>query len=127
MKFFLMGLAGAITAMAGFLFFYSHYSDYRARGETSDWLVQLQTVQDAIAREAIKKGSLVNIGLAVDAGAFHNSSVTGFMILDGGSIVVRGGSEGQVVLLVPSLRGAAVTWRCIGGSVQAVPSRCQRD
>jgi hypothetical protein len=126
MKCFLMGMAGAIAAIAGLLFFYPQYSDYKARAETSGWLVQLQTIQDTIAREAIKKGSLRDVGNAVDANALQNSGLTGFMILDGGTIVLSGGSEGQVVVLVPSLRGATVTWHCIGGSTQAVPGKCHR-
>lgn len=48
---------------------WSSLLDYQTWVETYGWLVQLHRIQDGIAREAIKKESLVNAGYAVDASA----------------------------------------------------------
>lgn len=122
-------LMGTTIFFVSFFWAYPNYSDYRAAAETSEWLVQIQSIQDAIEEYVLEKGSVLELGSDFDREVFqfHSMNLDVFEITKHGEIILRGGGDGQVVILIPSLDRTRIIWRCIGGSRRAVPSRCKND
>lgn len=125
MRYFLLGLAGGSLVLVGFFIVISQYSDYQARAETDGWIVQVRSIQDTVAQTAVKQKTLLGVDKLVDRGAFRGEHVDVFEIMESGVIIARGGREGQVIVLIPSLIGETITWRCIGGPARAMPSKCR--
>ena len=124
MKLFLLGLIGSLLLIVVAALVVSQYSDYRARAETDGWLAQIKPIQVIIEKNAIQQKSLMNAGKNVNKETLQNLDVNFFEITETSILILRGGREGQIIILIPSLTAEQVTWRCIGGPAQAIPSRC---
>jgi len=124
-------IAGFLTAIGLALLFavvvLPQYADYRAASEVSQWLVQIQPTQELIAENAKKNGGLTRAGSGIRQPDFAPVKPDFFAVTDSGTIVIRGGHEGQMVMLLPEFSAGALTWRCVGGSRSAVPTRCKRS
>ncbi len=96
------------------------YSDYRGYAETDQWLVQLRPLQEAIEANAIRKKSLSGAGKEIAKPRLAHDNVTIFEVTDSGVILVKGGRDGQVLVLVPSFEAEKVVWRCVGGPAKDV-------
>jgi hypothetical protein len=133
MKCFVKGLLGAFLFLICAVFIATQYSDYRARSGTLYWLALVQEVRIEIEQKALKQKSLVGVGNEVDKkafqarnlNAFKASNIEVFDITESGIIILRGGIDGQVVILIPSLSEQDVIWRCVGGSAKAMPDKCK--
>ena len=127
MKCFLLGILGALLFLTVAALIIPQYSDYTARAETSKWFGQLWPILADIEKNAIQQSSLMNAGrnVIVDKDAFQNLKVNLIEITETGMVILRGGKEGQVIILIPSLDAEQVTWRCIGGPNRAVSPNCR--
>jgi hypothetical protein len=127
MKCFLKGLGGALFVLIGAALVVPQYSDYRARAKTSEWLARSQEIQSMIEENAVKQKSLLGAGRGIDVKTFQLAGLDVFEIMDSSTIILRGGPEGQVIVLIPSLSETRVVWRCIGGPAKAVPAKCRNE
>ncbi|GAA6143193.1 hypothetical protein NBRC116584_30110 [Hydrogenophaga sp. 5NK40-0174] len=126
MKSVLLGMLGAVVALVAAAMVYPQYSDYRARAQTDSWLFTVEEVQRKVETNAERKRSLVGAGTGVERPKFLPSIAPEyFRVTNDGIIFVKGGRDGQLVVLMPSLSGSKITWACIGGSLRTMPSRCQ--
>jgi hypothetical protein len=124
-KCFLLGaVAGIILFSAVFFLLYPQYSDYRAKAEVTAWLEMVKNVQDDIGKKIVSASPLGEVNDGFDKTKFQAVGVDLFEITETGVIIIRGGRDGQVIILIPSFSENDVEWRCIGGSAQAVPSKC---
>ena len=127
MKCLLSGFFGVLLCLVAATMVLPNYVDYRNRIEILEWLAQVKPIQATIEKKAVQQNSLKNAGGDVDKEAFQNANanLSLFEITEAGTLILRGGRVGQVVILIPSLVAEQVTWRCIGGPSHAVPkSRC---
>ena len=106
------------------LLVFSQYADYRAEAEVSVWLIEVIPTQRKIEENAYKFGSLNNSALNVKLPSFKIHNVTFSKITKNGIILLKGGSKGQFISLIPSLKSGKVNWICIGGSYDDVLSQC---
>jgi Tfp pilus assembly major pilin PilA len=127
MKCFLKGLGGALFVLIGAALVIPQYSDYTARAQTSAWLAQIREIQSVIEQNAVKQKSLLGAGRGIDTKTFQAVGIELFEITESSMVILRGGAEGQVIVLIPSLSEDRVVWRCIGGSAHAVPSVCRNE
>ncbi|WP_081413061.1 hypothetical protein [Chitinilyticum aquatile] len=125
MKCFFMAIAGASLIVISAIFVNSQYSDYRAKVETDNWLLRVKEIQDTIERKAIKQKSLIDAGREVNKNLLQKLDLDLIEITDSSVIILRGGRDGQVIILIPSLSGDRIVWDCIGGPEKAMPRRCK--
>jgi hypothetical protein len=126
MKSVLLGMLGALAVLVAAAVIYPQYSDYRARAQTSEWLFEVQEAQRAVAANAQRRNSLTGSGVGVHRPNFSGTAAPDyFKVTDDGMIFLKGGSDGQLVVLLPSISGTHVSWACVGGSSKATPSRCR--
>jgi hypothetical protein len=123
MKQFLIGLLWALSGVVATLILMPAYTDYRAASETSEWLSILRTTtQDEIAAYVKQNKTIVGANKSIQLPQMKG--VTLAEIRDDGSIFVKGGIEGQLIVLLPTIARDQVTWRCLGGSSKAI-RRCK--
>jgi hypothetical protein len=110
------------------LVLYPQYSDYRAYAQTYNWLVQIKStgIQTIIAENISKEYPLSDVSVGVDKSMVDTREMDIFEITSAGTIIMRGGKDGQVVVLIPEVSGKNVVWKCIGGSMKAVTSECRK-
>ena len=125
MKMLLLGLvigaAGMFAALFGLKMLKGN--DAAAAEATSAWVDAVKPARDAIAARAIAAGSLAGAGSGVTLPAIANGPAYSGVGANG-TIVLRGGEAGQLVVLVPMLANGKVSWQCIGGSKASVPEWC---
>ena len=124
MKALLLGFLGGIAGVFLALVAVSQYADYRAESELSGWLVEVEPAQAAIAARALRLGTLEGAGTGIELPPISYRPPKYYRIDANGQIFMRGGDEGQLVVLVPTLANGAVTWQCVGGSKDSVLSWC---
>ncbi len=125
MKCFLYGALGAFVVLVLVAAIAPLYSDYRARAQTTEWLAQLESVQQNIEAVAIKQKSFAGIAKSIEKPAFPSGSVTVFQITDSGAIITKFGHDGQMLILSPSFAVEKITWHCIGGPTKDMPTNCR--
>ncbi|HEY0065445.1 MAG TPA: pilin [Telluria sp.] len=115
MKCFFKGAAGAVLLLVLIALLLPLYSNYGARAETAEWLVQLAPVQRAVEAKS-----------PVIPPAFVGSNVTFFRVNPDGVITLKGGSHGQMVVLSPISKAGKIEWDCIGGPSEDMPIQCRK-
>ena len=128
MRCFLLGMLGALLALAAAAVVVPQYSDYADATRTSEWLIQVKSIQATIEKNAIQQNSLMNADRDLDKEVFKNAKRKPdlFEITEAMTIILRGGGKGQIAILVPSLGAERVTWHCVGGGPRnAVPYICR--
>ena len=128
MKCFFKGLLGASLLLLIFFFTVPLYANYQARAETAGWLLLVEEVKNVITENAVKNKSLLHAGRDIDTQAMLKTwggKVDLLQITDFSTVILRGGREGQMLVLIPSLQQGQVTWQCVGGSQHAMPSPCR--
>jgi hypothetical protein len=125
MKKFVLGLLVGAVVGAGAMLAWTHMPG--AEGEaakTAAWLDALGPARTAIAAKARASGSLAGAGVGIALPALPGEAPAYQGVGTNGTIVLRGGQDGQVVLLVPMLANGNVSWQCLGGSKASVPDYC---
>ncbi|GBU09392.1 hypothetical protein AwWohl_05300 [Gammaproteobacteria bacterium] len=127
MKSFLYGFSGSILAIVIYLYGSSQYSDYRSRVQTYSWINQLLPIQNLISEKIIAK-QLSNDFLKkiVFPASLSQNAITLFQVSSEGVITIKGGYDGQIIILYPVLSDDKVIWACIGGSTRSVPKACNQ-
>ena len=125
MKSFLLGALGALLTLILVAIIYPQYSDYRAKAETVDWLIEVKPLQLDIQKAALRQGSLTGSAKGLKEPNFSLGPINFFSITDEGVIIIKGGSHGQMLVLSPYLNAGGVMWQCIGGSDIDVPRKCK--
>lgn len=125
MKSFIYGAIGALLVILIYLFAGPQFSNYRAFAESSAWLEQIKSQQKIVEERALNQHSFDGAGLGLSIGELKPVSPLFSEIKDNGVIILRGGSDGQALVLIPYFKDGGVVWQCIGGSAKAVPARCK--
>ncbi|MDQ1831370.1 pilin [Massilia scottii] len=125
MRCFLKGFLGALLMLALAAVIIPQYSDYVARAETGVLLVLLEPVQRAIEADAAKQKSFAGMAKHLALPAKIADKLTVFEVSDAGEIIAKGGRNGQMIILSPSLLDGKITWRCLGAPDHDVPARCR--
>ena len=121
MKNFFFGFLGALTVLIAFLLLLPLYSDYRARSEVVQWMLALEALQAAVAQEYARSGKLDVSRKLEEADSLGIKSV----VTDGNVLIIQGGRENQLLVMLPKVVGNEVRWSCWVGPGKAKPSRCQ--
>jgi hypothetical protein len=110
-------LLGVLLTLTILFFVWPQYSDYRSRAETDSWLVSLT--------ESVKKEELIKSIVDRDANAEIFADLKPkpdyIQITESSALVIKGGRDGQVVVLIPKGNGEM---SCVAGSTKASPKRC---
>lgn len=126
MKYLLSGLIGAVLVIVLLVVIYPLYSDYRSYSETYNWLATMEPLKQAVEANAVRQRSLAGAGKGIDKSSFGWKNITYFDISDSGAITIKGGHDGQVVILTPSFDAEKrIVWHCFGGPTAAMPSECR--
>lgn len=125
MKCFLKGAIGALCVLVLAAVIIAQYSDYRARAETDGMLVQLGVVQRAIEADAVKRGTFAGTATQFVHALPVVTNVRLLEVNDTGTIVAKGGRNGQMIILSPSLIEGKIRWRCVGAPDKDMPRQCQ--
>jgi len=126
MKSFVTGCVGALLAIALALFTFAQYSDYRGRAETEGMLAELEPFKQSIEAAATKNKSFVGIDKVVGKPTTLPAYVDLLEVTDAGEIFIRGGRDGQLVILLPTFVAEKVVWRCIGSPAKDMPGACKK-
>ena len=122
MKCFFKGMLGALTMLFAAAFVVPQYSDYRAASETSSWLNEIEPTKDAISAKILRLRTTSGAGLGIPRPIITRHTPSLIEVTDAGIIFLKGGRDGQVVVLIPSFSANQVSWHCIGGSSHATGS-----
>lgn len=125
MKCFLKGALGVFFLLIFFAIAMPQYSDHQAKAEVSNWLAQIRPLQQEIEMAAREKKSLLGVKKEIKIIEPTHPGPSYFQLTDTGMIIMRGGQEEQVILLIPSLSEDKVSWHCIGGPKSAMPEKCK--
>lgn len=124
MKSFVYGLSGFFVGLIMYLSVLPLYSDYRANVETEGLVFKMEALQRSL-EEVFQKTGKFDSGRA--SKAVDQSDGSKLIILENGTIIVRGRIEGQLLVLTPKVEGGTVQWRCYVGPDKARPSNCRSE
>lgn len=120
MKRFLQCFFAFLLAFFLFVVAVLSYSDYTARSQTAGWFKFITNTKTTLeksllANEAIKAYDFSNEDFKIKRG----------LVQSNGTIIMQGGLDNQVIVLIPTIQNNTVKWSCIGGSKEAVPFACR--
>jgi hypothetical protein len=119
---FSWGALGAIVVLVAAAIVVPQYSDYRSRAEAYNMLVIAEPLQRSVETHALASHTLQGSGVGVTmAPEFFDA----FVQQDGAIILHNRNAFGQLLMLQPTLQGGNITWRCMGGPPQDVPTSCR--
>lgn len=124
MKNYFYGLLGGLTALALYFFLQAQYSDYRAKAETEGLIFKTEALQRSL-EEIFQKTGKFDSSTASKAITIGDSPR--HILLENGTIIVRGSIEGQLLVLTPKVEGGKVQWRCYVGPDKARPNNCRSE
>jgi len=124
MKCFIYGVIGVLFSLGVFFVGRTQYSDYVVMVQTDRWIGELQPLMSEVKAKAIKIHSLNGVASDIHKPE-PDKNTTIFDVLDSGTIVVKGGRDGQLLILVPSLVDDKFTWRCLVGGDNALSRKCK--
>jgi hypothetical protein len=125
MRSFILGFLGMLTALVLAGYAYSMYGDYRSEAQSSAWFIELLPAMQEIEAQARQQNTLAGTGAHIGKATPRMTRVNFLRVEDQGTIIVRGGSDGQVIVLIPQFDKGNVSWRCIGGPSRAVLPDCR--
>ena len=122
MRCFFIGFAGFFAATVLTMIAFASYGDYAARATVSATLAATDPLRTQIAAMIAPPGAAsapVQLTAPPLAGADY------VKVAADGTIVYRSAAYGQVIVLEPSVRDNAVSWKCIGSKpAKHIPSNC---
>lgn len=119
---FLKGMFGAVVVLTAALFIFPLYSDYRASAETSGWLYEIVPTAEAISDNILHLKTTSGAGVGIAKPTIKMGAPSRIEVMANGTIFLKGGRDGQLVVLIPEFLAGKVLWRCIGGSSHATLS-----
>lgn len=124
MKSFVYGLSGFFVGLIVYLSVLPLYSDYRAKAETEGLVFKMEALQRSLEDAFQKTGKFDSV---MASKTITNGDGPKPIILENGTIIVRGRIEGQLLVLAPKVEGGKVQWRCYVGPDKARPSNCRSE
>ena len=128
MRCFFIGIAGFVLAAVVTAVAVAAYGDYAARASLAETLSSIASLRTEIAENIVKLRTVANAGASlVPPPAQRSFPATDYLkVTADGTIVFRSAKHGQVVVLEPSLRAEAVTWKCVGSKPEKnIPAECR--
>jgi hypothetical protein len=126
MKTFLLGALGALVVIVLWAISQSFYSDYRSKVIAESWLMQLEPLKSKI-EPLIKTRSLMSVeSRSKIRTEFSPANGDLFEIFENGSVLVMGGVEGQLILLVPIAKENSLEWGCFSSPKKSSPKVCNK-
>jgi hypothetical protein len=123
MKSFLFGIAGALLVLILAAVLIPFYSDYSDRAITGEILISVKELQGDIEKQLIHKEPVT---VSTNKAVKESQYISNIKVLNDGTIRIKGGKIGQVIILVPEvIDDKLVNWECIGGPDQAMPINCK--
>ena len=122
MKCIAKGFIGTLIVLVLAVLIVPQYCDYQAAVETASWLNQVATIKDSIEENIIRNKTTIGSGAGVRPPKFSEHPPSYARVTDNGEIFLKGGREGQLVVLIPAIKDSQVEWACIGGSSKATRS-----
>ncbi len=118
---FLFGFLGSGVFFVLLVLVLPMYADYRERSLTGEMISALTPIRYEIEQQLLK-GEAVTTKMdpELEAKIFSYLEVS-----ETGRIIARKKDFGQMVLYLPRVEGSEVSWECIGGPVQVMPTRCR--
>jgi hypothetical protein len=104
------------------------YGDYAARASLSETMLSISPLRTEIAESIMKQRSVANAGASFKPAAEKQYfPATDYLkVTADGTIVFRSSRHGQIIVLEPSFRADAVTWRCVGSKPEKnIPADCR--
>jgi hypothetical protein len=117
-------ILGAVTAGLPAMIAIAQYSYYTSRAQTSSMLNTLVSVKIEMHEIMETTGSLRGVGSALKEKIQFERPPDFFEVSPDGVFIVRGGDDGQLVVLLPRVIDNRIKWTCIGGSRDAMPWDC---
>ncbi|MCL2074895.1 MAG: hypothetical protein FWH15_00375 [Betaproteobacteria bacterium] len=122
-----VGIVVALVCLLVAIVILPNYGDDRAIYETARWFNNIQPVLRLIEQNALKNQSLLNAANDIDTKNLQVKIGNGVKIVEiteSGWVILSGGSEEQLLILIPSLLEEHVTWRCLGAPAKILPVLC---
>jgi hypothetical protein len=119
MRCFLIGFAGFFVAALVTVVAMASYADYSERASLGETMTSVAPLRNQVAE------SLANQpGLPIRA-TTEIPNVDYLKVTNDGTIVFRSAKHGQMIVFEPSVKGGAVSWRCIGSPGKTIPADCR--
>lgn len=99
--------------------------EYTGRGDTSAMILTLRPVLMTLQATALKQKSLSHLHYDFDQVDLKNAGIHDIHMSAAGEIVVKGGKEGQMLVISPTFEGDKVVWHCGGGPRRDMPNMCR--
>lgn len=126
MRSLIMGFLGALACLIAAAIIYPMYCNQVGVAQSSGWFATLLPVMQQIEATAKQQKTLAGAGTQVGKVLPTLKGVDFLSIEDQGTIIARGGSDGQVMVLIPKIDADyKVTWHCVGGSASSVWRACR--
>lgn len=121
MKSFIYGLSGFFVGLIIYLAVLPLYSDYSARAETVELIYGIEGLQRSLEEGFQKTGKFDGV---LASKTMNQGADPKPIILENGTIIVRGHIEGQLLVVAPKVEGGKVQWRCYVGPRKTTPIDC---
>jgi hypothetical protein len=118
MRCFVLGFAGFFVAAVVTMLVMAQYADYRARASLSEVMVAAAPLRARIVEEMLKRQPMPAAHQPIAGTDFSKVGADG-------TIVFRSAKHGQIIVLEPSIKDNAVSWKCIGSPPKDVPAQCR--
>jgi hypothetical protein len=117
-------ILGAITAGLSAMIAIPQYCDCASRVHTSNMLSTISSIKHEMRENLETTGSIRGVGSALKEKIQFVRPPEFFEISPEGVFIVRGGDDGQLLVLLPRVIDKQIEWTCIGGSRDAMPWDC---
>jgi hypothetical protein len=124
MKSFIYGLSGFFVGLILYFSVLPLYSDYRSKVETEGLVLKMEALQRSLEDAFQKTGKFDS---AIASKTITNGDNTKPILLENGTIIVRGRIDGQLLVLIPKVEDRKVQWQCYVGPEKARPNSCRSE
>lgn len=128
MRCFLVGLAGFFVAAIVTTITMASYGDYAARASLSETMALVGPLRAEIAEIILRQRTAANAAASLKPPAEKRPLLSAdyLKVTSDGTIIFRSSKHGQIIVLEPSFRAEAVSWKCVGSKPEKnIPSDCR--
>ena len=123
MRCFLIGFAGFIVAGIVAMLALSSYGDYAARASVTATIAAAEPLRIKVAELLVQKSAGTPLMPPKDAAV---AGANYLKVAADGTIILRSAQHGQIVVLEPTVRDNAVTWKCTASKPDKdIPPNCR--
>ena len=128
MRCFLVGLAGFFVAAIVTTITMASYGDYAARASLSETMALVGPLRAEIAEIILRQRTAANAAASLKPPAEKRPLLSAdyLKVTSDGTIIFRSSKHGQIIVLEPSFRADAVSWKCVGSKPEKnIPPDCR--